>query len=86
MKHYIENSKDIYNEKFFISYNKKETSFNEFYYNVCSKSRALNSLNISNQDIVGIFLSNPIGDTTGMKFSFIKFLIIRSSILTGLPT
>ena len=83
MKHYIENSKDIYNEKFFISYNKKETSFNEFYYNVCSKSRALNSLNISTQDIVGIFLSNPI-DTIEIYFSCLQLnkkpIILPSNI------
>ena len=60
MKHYIEYSKEAYADKIFVSYKKEEISFGEFYYNVCSKSCALKNLNLSNQSLVGIFLSNPI--------------------------
>ena len=60
MKHYIDYSKEFYSDQLFISYNNHNITFSDFYHNVSSKSRALLRLNISDDNIVGIFLSNPI--------------------------
>lgn len=71
MKHYIEHSKEAYSDKIFISHKNQEITFSDFYYNVCSKSRALKNLNLSKQSSVGIFLSNPI-DIIEIYFSCLQ--------------
>ena len=60
MKHYINFSKDSYADQIFLSYNNKNITFDDFYHNVLSKSRALLRLNLSSHNIIGIFVSNPI--------------------------
>jgi len=71
MKHYIEYSKEAYADKIFVSHNKQKITFSEFYYNICSKSRSLKNLNLSDQSLVGILLSNPI-DIIEIYFSCLQ--------------
>ena len=71
MKHYIENSNINYQDRIFISYKNQEVTFGEFYHNVCSKSRSLSRLNLSHNQIIGIFLTNPI-DIIEIYFSCIQ--------------
>ena len=71
MKHYIEHSKETYTDKIFVSYNNQKITFSEFYYNICSKSRSLKNLNLSDQPLVGILLSNPI-DIIEIYFSCLQ--------------
>ena len=71
MKHYIEYSYTKYPDNIFISYKNYNITFSDFYHNVCTKSRALTSLNLINQSEIGILLSNPI-DTLEMYFSCLQ--------------
>ena len=71
MKHYINFSKDSYTDQIFLSYNNKNITFNDFYHNVSSKSRALLRLNLSSHNIIGIFVSNPI-DILELYFACIQ--------------
>ena len=71
MKHYIENSNINYQDSIFISHKNQQITFGEFYHNVCSKSRSLSRLNLSNNQIIGIFLTNPI-DIIEIYFSCIQ--------------
>tara|TARA_B100002052_G_scaffold55954_1_gene49129 strand:+ start:24 stop:1379 length:1356 start_codon:yes stop_codon:yes gene_type:complete len=71
MKHYIENSYINYQDSIFISHKNQQVTFGEFYHNVCSKSRSLSRLNLSNNQIIGIFLTNPI-DIIEIYFSCIQ--------------
>jgi len=71
MKHYIDYSKDCYADQVFLSYNGQNITFDEFHHNVSSKSRALLRLNLSDHNMVGIFLSNPI-DILELYFACIQ--------------
>lgn len=71
MKHYIENSNVNYPDSTFISYKNQQITFSEFYHNVCTKSRSLSRLNLSDNQIIGIFLTNPI-DIVEIYFSCIQ--------------
>ena len=71
MKHYIENSNINHNENIFISYKNHQITFGEFYHNVCEKSRSLSRLNLSDNQIIGILLTNPI-DIIEVYFSCIQ--------------
>tara|TARA_B110000263_G_scaffold248927_1_gene265049 strand:- start:1104 stop:2459 length:1356 start_codon:yes stop_codon:yes gene_type:complete len=71
MKHYIDYSKDSYPEQVFLSYKGQNITFDEFYHNVSLKSRVLLRLNLSNHNIIGIFLSNPI-DILELYFACIQ--------------
>ena len=75
MKHYIDNSLKSFSDRIFLSYKNKKISFEEFYHNVTSKSRALLRLDLSSNNFVGIFLSNPI-DILEVYFACIQIDVI----------
>ena len=75
MKHYIDNSLQSFSDRIFLSYKNKKISFEEFYHNVTSKSRALLRLDLSSNNFVGIFLSNPI-DILEVYFACIQIDVI----------
>ena len=75
MKHYIDNSLKSFADRIFLSYKNKKISFEEFYHNVTSKSRALLRLDLSSNNFVGIFLSNPI-DILEVYFACIQIDVI----------
>ena len=75
MKHYIDNSLKSFSDRIFLSYKNKKISFEEFYHNVTSKSRALLRLDLSSNNFVGIFLSNPI-DVLEVYFACIQINVI----------
>lgn len=75
MKHYIDNSLKSFSDRIFLSYKNKKISFEEFYHNVTSKSRALLRLDLSGNNFVGIFLSNPI-DILEVYFACIQIDVI----------
>tara|TARA_B100000676_G_scaffold311761_1_gene382891 strand:- start:3832 stop:5187 length:1356 start_codon:yes stop_codon:yes gene_type:complete len=71
MKHYIENSNINYQDSIFISYKNQQVTFGEFYHHVCEKSRSLSRLNLTDNQIIGILLTNPI-DIIEVYFSCIQ--------------
>ncbi|OUT42831.1 MAG: hypothetical protein CBB66_00260 [bacterium TMED6] len=75
MKHYIDDSLKSFSDRIFLSYKNKKISFEEFYHNVTSKSRALLRLDLSSNNFVGIFLSNPI-DILEVYFACIQIDVI----------
>ena len=75
MKHYIDNSLKSFSDRIFLSYKNKKISFEEFYHSVTSKSRALLRLDLSSNNFVGIFLSNPI-DILEVYFACIQIDVI----------
>ena len=71
MKHYIEYSNHHYSDNIFLSYNDKNITFSDFYFNVSTKSRALTNLNVTDTSKIGILLSNPI-DIIELYFSCLQ--------------
>ena len=83
MKHYIDYSNEFYMDQIFISYKNSQITFSEFYDNICITSRAFTKLNLTNNQLVGILLSNPL-DILDIYFSCIQLnktpVIIPSDI------
>ncbi len=71
MKHYIDYSNESFSDQVFLSHNNQRVSFEDFYHNVSSKSRALLRLNLSSHDVIGILVSNPI-DIIELYFACIQ--------------
>lgn len=69
--HYIEDSKNIYKDKIFISFSDQHITFDEFYHNVSIKSRAITNLDLTNSSKLGIFLSHPV-DILEIYFSCLQ--------------